>query len=541
MTSSILDVDYCSVQAGKPLSRWAAAWWVAAAVPSRSPHPLVEPAWMLVHRDDPRPWVSHLYRRGAGHTELGPALTAAPGRTPARRLARFLLVADDDTVVPAAAPGAAGVTLGELRRIATTSAAESVVQSQRSRSRARPAWNARSEREFWATLTPIPADTDDPLVTIVMAVRDGAPTIARAISSVRAQSFRGWRLVVVDDGSSDGTVRAAETAAAGDPRIAIVSAPPRGVAAARNRGVGEARTVFVAFLDADNAWRPGYLLGIVSTMIARGAPIAHSAVCLHEDDGVRYLGDQVGYLELRDGANVVDLNALVVRREVLDEVGGFDETLARWVDYDLVLRLLRTRPAVYCAFVGVDYDHRASRPDRITTRESRHWREVVLSPHFVDWNAFGSERVAGRVSVVIPITGDLGSALTTVDTAFALPAGGDIEIVVVDGSGDPALSRALRVAYAAQRVVVIRLARDHAFSMPCNIGFLASTGERVILASESILRGSDVVEVRASDYAEAKGLNPALPEGDAISDLVDRIRRAGGDATVRATSPGAAR
>jgi glycosyltransferase involved in cell wall biosynthesis len=95
-----------------------------------------------------------------------------------------------------------------------------------------------------------------PRVSIVMPTYNRADTIMRAVDSVRAQTWEDWELVVVDDGSTDGT---AARIAGVDPRVRVLSQANRGVAPARNRALGEARGELIAFLDSDDAWTPHHL------------------------------------------------------------------------------------------------------------------------------------------------------------------------------------------------------------------------------------------------------------------------------------------
>ena len=79
--------------------------------------------------------------------------------------------------------------------------------------------------------------------------------LAEAIASVRAQTFRDWELILVDDGSSDGSAGIARAAAEEDPRIRVLAHPGganRGMSASRNLGLSDARGEFVAFLDGDD-------------------------------------------------------------------------------------------------------------------------------------------------------------------------------------------------------------------------------------------------------------------------------------------------
>lgn len=95
-----------------------------------------------------------------------------------------------------------------------------------------------------------------PRVSIVMPTYNRHDTILRAIGSVRAQSFDDWELLVVDDGSTDGTSDCVEGL---DPRLRVLRQENQGVAGARNTGLAAARGELVAFLDSDDAWPSHHL------------------------------------------------------------------------------------------------------------------------------------------------------------------------------------------------------------------------------------------------------------------------------------------
>jgi glycosyltransferase involved in cell wall biosynthesis len=108
-------------------------------------------------------------------------------------------------------------------------------------------------------MTPYPRHGDPPLVSIVLPTYNRADTLPRAIDSVLTQHQQDWELLVVDDGSQDGSCAQVQALAQGDPRIHLIRQANAGVAAARNTGLAAARGRFIAFLDSDDAWRPHFL------------------------------------------------------------------------------------------------------------------------------------------------------------------------------------------------------------------------------------------------------------------------------------------
>jgi glycosyltransferase involved in cell wall biosynthesis len=97
------------------------------------------------------------------------------------------------------------------------------------------------------------------LVSVMMPAYNAEPYLEAAIQSVRAQRYAQWELVVVDDGSTDGTATVAARQAEADPRIQLVTQANAGEAAARNTALAHVRGEFVAFLDADDLFLPDHL------------------------------------------------------------------------------------------------------------------------------------------------------------------------------------------------------------------------------------------------------------------------------------------
>ncbi len=93
---------------------------------------------------------------------------------------------------------------------------------------------------------------DRPLVSVVIPVWNGEHTLARCLNSVQCQTWQNLEIIVVDDGSTDGTAKVLETEAAKDPRIHAIHQENAGVSKARNHGIAQCRGVYTRFVDADD-------------------------------------------------------------------------------------------------------------------------------------------------------------------------------------------------------------------------------------------------------------------------------------------------
>lgn len=185
-------------------------------------------------------------------------------------------------------------------------------------------------------------------VSIVIPARNAAETIAETLESVRSQTSPDWEVIVVDDGSSDATAAVASSFAPQDSRIRVVSRPPQGVCAARNTGIDLARFDWLLFLDADDWLTPTFLERMTRELAQNPSLDAvHCRWSRVAPDGTLCGGDQfsdeVGDLfDLFACTCAFAVHACIVRKSLVEAVGGFDTSLRICEDWDLWQRIART-------------------------------------------------------------------------------------------------------------------------------------------------------------------------------------------------------
>jgi hypothetical protein len=192
-----------------------------------------------------------------------------------------------------------------------------------------------------------PAATALPRVSVIVPARNAAQTLSDTLASLCTQTLAAWEALVVDDRSTDATAQLAATESAADPRIRPLSAGQAGgsAGAVRNIGLTEARGEFVLFLDADDWIAPGHLAALVAALDAD--PAAGVAYCGWRrvfPDGVH--GPAQWNPEVaRDPASVFNrrwgtaIHSILIRRNIVAQLGGFDTSLRTCEDWDLWRRV----------------------------------------------------------------------------------------------------------------------------------------------------------------------------------------------------------
>ena len=185
---------------------------------------------------------------------------------------------------------------------------------------------------------------DHGLVSVLMSVYNGAPTLEKAAASVLAQTYRNLELILCDDASTDDTWRIMQRIAAQDARVTVFqNKTNRGLGASLNGCLSRAGGEYIARQDADDISDPDRIERTTDFLLSSGAPYAACGVRVFDDTGVwstrQYPQKITKHIIAQK--NPFFHPTMVFRRAVLEDVGGYSETpeTRRTEDYDLVMRL----------------------------------------------------------------------------------------------------------------------------------------------------------------------------------------------------------
>lgn len=180
-----------------------------------------------------------------------------------------------------------------------------------------------------------------PLVSVIMPVYNRECVVKYAIDSVLNQTYTNLELIIIDDGSTDGTIDILNSIS--DNRVKVfLNEKNMGASFSRNRGLMESSGVYVAYLDSDNDWNSNYISAMVGAFLELpDADAVYSGQILFEKFNSEPVGIRFAPFNksLLHNKNYIDMNCFCHKRGVYEKIGGFNVKLKRLVDWDFILKI----------------------------------------------------------------------------------------------------------------------------------------------------------------------------------------------------------
>lgn len=226
-------------------------------------------------------------------------------------------------------------------------------------------------------------------LSVVIPARNAAATLRDTLECLLAQTHRDWEAIVVDDGSTDDTRDIAQTYARRDRRFRLLSdgRPGQGASAARNRGIAAAAGRWLLFLDSDDWLEAAFVEKMIGAATRHGHDVVYCSyrhVMMDGRQGPPSLDTRVAIEPFETLARTCPLviHSVVLERTLVEEVGGFDETLRVDEDWDLWQRVARTGAAFHPVRNAVVFYRSRQNSLSSNVRERLHDAERVIERGF---------------------------------------------------------------------------------------------------------------------------------------------------------------
>lgn len=288
---------------------------------------------------------------------------------------------------------------------------------------------------------------DKPLVSVVMPVYNRSGIIGNAINSVLNQTYENIELIIVNDGSDDGTLEIIESI--NDDRILLVNNDSNvGVSKSRNIGFKHSKGDYIAYLDSDNDWNEKYIESMIGAFFElKDADLIYSGQFLFNKNDEDPFEVRFGSFNksLLANRNYIDLNCVCHTRNSFIEVNGFDESLKRLVDWDFLIKMSENHKIYSVPVLLSNYyynmaENRISDDSNFKTsidmifKNRKERVENIRKEFLTKKNCLNK-----NVSIIIPNYESLEDIIECINSIISLKMENSLEIIVVDNNSNNAV------------------------------------------------------------------------------------------------------
>ena len=346
-----------------------------------------------------------------------------------------------------------------------------------------------------------------PLISVIMPTYNRKSIIQKAITSVLNQSYTNFELIIIDDGSDDGTYTLLKSLE--DERIRILRHEVnKGSSYSRNIGLKNAKGDIIMYLDSDNEWDSKYIETMVGAFIELpNADAAYSGQYLYKNFDSKPYAVRFGTYNkpLLHNHNYIDLNCFCHKSTVLNEIKGFDENLFSLVDWDFILKIsnifkIYSIPVILSKYYNHDSENRIS---------NRPYDYIKTCKKVLDKNKMPIKKyppLTKKISVIIPSYESLNEIKTCINSILSHESKEMLEIIVVDNNSRKDVKNYLSDLETEGKIKLILNNINYGFSYAINQGIALSrkNTDILLLNNDTILTKGSLEHMQHCAYSIPK-------------------------------------
>lgn len=337
---------------------------------------------------------------------------------------------------------------------------------------------------------------DNSLVSVIMSVYNRLDIVELAINSVLNQTYKNFEFIIVDDGSTDGTDKFLSKF--DDNRIRLIlSESNNGASYARNLALSVAEGDYIMYLDSDNQWDSRY----IETMLGAfkelpDADALYSGQLLYDSLDSDPFAMRFGSLNksLLKNGNYIDMNCFAHTKKVFSEIGGFDESLYRLVDWDFILRICNNFK-VYSIPVLLSYYYLSVSKNSISDVTSKNNEKKLEYKNFTRTIQYKNDvikdinyKLNKKVTIIIPSFESLKDIIQCINAIKSFK-NDLISIIVVDNNSSFPTRYYLECLQSEGSIDLIQNDANYGFTYAVNQGISLSdpTSDILLLNNDAVL------------------------------------------------------
>ena len=325
-------------------------------------------------------------------------------------------------------------------------------------------------------LITLPGDDGNyPMVSVIMPVYNSIKTLQAAVDSVLSQSYPNIELVVIDGGSDDGSYELLQKVE--DENLTVIQNKDcKKVYQARNLGLTAVNGKYVAYHDSDIKWDSRYVAAMVGAFCELpDAETIYSGQLMFTENEKHPFAVRFGSLNrsLLENRNYINLNALCHTRDLYKRIGGFDESLGHFTDWDWILQISKDAQIYsipillshfYCKDHNINNDPEGYYLNLFRKKQVERQKNIKMG--LIN----SSEPLNNNVSIVIPSYESLEDIQECIDSIFELNVHKSLEIIVVDNASSKPVVEYLSQLATEGKIKLIKNDVNYGFTFAVNQG-----------------------------------------------------------------------